>query len=136
MARRSRSAEITAGSYVEVDADSGQGGAVLASYKKPRKAVFRDAIPDAPFAGRRTCPPYNVHVMTWGEVELEPEVDEWLDSLSQDDQETGVFYVDLLAERGCAARRAVHQAVAREAPGTPFPSLSRGCAHHLLDRFG
>ncbi|OPG06483.1 type II toxin-antitoxin system RelE/ParE family toxin [Microbispora sp. GKU 823] len=38
--------------------------------------------------------------MSWGEVELEPEVDEWFDSLSQDDQETAVFYVDLLAERG------------------------------------
>ncbi|MEU7000194.1 type II toxin-antitoxin system RelE/ParE family toxin [Nonomuraea sp. NPDC046570] len=38
--------------------------------------------------------------MNWGEVELEPEVDEWFDSLSQDDQETAVFYVDLLAERG------------------------------------
>ncbi|MDX3102194.1 type II toxin-antitoxin system RelE/ParE family toxin [Nonomuraea angiospora] len=33
-------------------------------------------------------------------MELEPEVDEWFDSLSQDDQETAVFYVDLLAERG------------------------------------
>ncbi|WP_083974600.1 type II toxin-antitoxin system RelE/ParE family toxin [Herbidospora daliensis] len=33
-------------------------------------------------------------------MELEPEIDEWLDSLSQDDQETAVFYVDLLAERG------------------------------------
>ncbi|WP_182887508.1 type II toxin-antitoxin system RelE/ParE family toxin [Microbispora sp. H10885] len=38
--------------------------------------------------------------MKWGEVELELEVDEWFDSLSQDDQETAVFYVDLLAERG------------------------------------
>ncbi|MFD1932965.1 hypothetical protein ACFSKW_15925 [Nonomuraea mangrovi] len=38
--------------------------------------------------------------MTWGELELEPEVDKWFDSLSQDDQETAVFYVDLLAERG------------------------------------
>lgn len=38
--------------------------------------------------------------MTWGKVELEPEVDEWFESLNQDDQETAVFYVDLLAERG------------------------------------
>ncbi|KAF0849368.1 type II toxin-antitoxin system RelE/ParE family toxin [Nocardia caishijiensis] len=38
--------------------------------------------------------------MNWGEVELEPEVDEWFDSLVQDDQETAVFYVDLLAEHG------------------------------------
>ncbi|MEV4577014.1 type II toxin-antitoxin system RelE/ParE family toxin [Nonomuraea jabiensis] len=27
-------------------------------------------------------------------------MDEWFDSLRQDDQETAVFYVDLLAERG------------------------------------
>jgi hypothetical protein len=33
-------------------------------------------------------------------VELEPEVDEWFDSLEQDDQETAAFYVDLLAQRG------------------------------------
>lgn len=38
--------------------------------------------------------------MTWGEVELEPEVDEWFDTLDQDDKETAAFYVDLLAERG------------------------------------
>ncbi|MEU8149159.1 hypothetical protein [Nonomuraea sp. NPDC048901] len=38
--------------------------------------------------------------MNWGEVELEPEIDKWFDSLSQEDQETVVFYVDLLAWRG------------------------------------
>ena len=38
--------------------------------------------------------------MTWGEVELEPEVDEWFDTLDQEGQETVAFYVDLLAERG------------------------------------
>ncbi|MER7130800.1 type II toxin-antitoxin system RelE/ParE family toxin [Streptosporangium saharense] len=38
--------------------------------------------------------------MNWGEVELEPEVDEWFDTLDQEDQETAAFYVDLLAERG------------------------------------
>jgi hypothetical protein len=38
--------------------------------------------------------------MTWGEVELEPEVDEWFDTLDQNDKETAAFYVDLLAERG------------------------------------
>lgn len=38
--------------------------------------------------------------MTWGEVELEPEVDEWFDTLDQVEQETVAFYVDLLAERG------------------------------------
>lgn len=38
--------------------------------------------------------------MTWGEVELEPEVDQWFDTLDQQGQETAVFYVDLLTERG------------------------------------
>jgi len=38
--------------------------------------------------------------MNWGEVELEPEVDDWFDALDQDDKETAAFYVDLLAERG------------------------------------
>lgn len=38
--------------------------------------------------------------MTWGEVELEPEVEVWFDTLDQEGQETAAFYVDLLAERG------------------------------------
>ncbi|MEU8358210.1 type II toxin-antitoxin system RelE/ParE family toxin [Nonomuraea sp. NPDC048882] len=38
--------------------------------------------------------------MNWGEVELEPEVDEWFDTLDQEDQETAAFYIDLLAARG------------------------------------
>nr|WP_055504891.1 type II toxin-antitoxin system RelE/ParE family toxin [Nonomuraea pusilla] len=31
---------------------------------------------------------------------MEPEVDEWFDTLNQEDQETPPFYVDLPAERG------------------------------------
>lgn len=38
--------------------------------------------------------------MSWGEVELEPEVDDWLDSLDADGRGTAAFYIDLLAERG------------------------------------
>ncbi|MBB2909216.1 hypothetical protein FHS43_000462 [Streptosporangium becharense] len=38
--------------------------------------------------------------MSWGEVELESEVDEWFDTLDQEDRETAAFHVDLLAERG------------------------------------
>ncbi|MFB7382568.1 type II toxin-antitoxin system RelE/ParE family toxin [Kitasatospora purpeofusca] len=38
--------------------------------------------------------------MTWGEVELEPEVRDWILRLGQDAQETVAFYVDLLADRG------------------------------------
>jgi hypothetical protein len=49
---------------------------------------------------RDPCLIYNVHVMTWGEVGLEPEVDTWFDTLDQEGQETAAFYVDLLAERG------------------------------------
>jgi len=46
------------------------------------------------------CTANNVRVMNWGEVELEPEVDDWFDTLGQDDKETAAFYVDLLAARG------------------------------------
>ncbi len=38
--------------------------------------------------------------MTWGEVELEPEVRDWILGLGQGAQETVAFYVDLLADRG------------------------------------
>jgi hypothetical protein len=38
--------------------------------------------------------------MNWGEVEVEPEVQEWIWGLPDSAQETVVFYVDLLAERG------------------------------------
>ncbi|GAA3723749.1 type II toxin-antitoxin system RelE/ParE family toxin [Salinactinospora qingdaonensis] len=38
--------------------------------------------------------------MMWGEVELEPEVEQWFDTLDQSSQETAAFYIDLLAERG------------------------------------
>ncbi|WP_406401471.1 type II toxin-antitoxin system RelE/ParE family toxin [Streptomyces sp. NBC_00879] len=38
--------------------------------------------------------------MTWGEVELEPEVEKWFLGLSQQHRGTVAFYVDLLAEQG------------------------------------
>ena len=38
--------------------------------------------------------------MSWGVVELEPEVDGWIDSLDEESKETVAFYVDLLAEYG------------------------------------
>lgn len=41
-----------------------------------------------------------MNVINWGEVELEPEVVDWIDSLRQHDQETVAFYIDLLAARG------------------------------------
>ena len=38
--------------------------------------------------------------MTWGTVELEPEVRDWLEELPTDRFATAAFYVDLLAEQG------------------------------------
>jgi hypothetical protein len=38
--------------------------------------------------------------MTWGIVELEPEVQKWLNELPTGQFATAAFYVDLLAERG------------------------------------
>lgn len=38
--------------------------------------------------------------MAWGTVELEPEVEEWLLSLSLADFGHVAFFIDLLAERG------------------------------------
>lgn len=38
--------------------------------------------------------------MSWGGVELEPEVRDWLESLPTAQFATVAFYVDLLAERG------------------------------------
>lgn len=38
--------------------------------------------------------------MSWGTVELEPEVRDWLESLSTSHFATTAFYVDLLAEHG------------------------------------
>jgi hypothetical protein len=43
---------------------------------------------------------YTIAVMSWGTVELEPEVENWL--LGLDDQRYGqaLFHLDLLEERG------------------------------------
>jgi hypothetical protein len=38
--------------------------------------------------------------MTWGEVELEPEVERWFLGLTDNHRGTVTFYVDLLADRG------------------------------------
>jgi hypothetical protein len=38
--------------------------------------------------------------MTWGTVELEPEVRDWIEGLSTTQFATAAFYVDLLAEHG------------------------------------
>ncbi|MEV4545069.1 addiction module toxin RelE [Micromonospora sp. S4605] len=38
--------------------------------------------------------------MTWGSVELEPEVRDWLEALSTTDFARAAFYIDLLASQG------------------------------------
>ncbi len=38
--------------------------------------------------------------MTWGHVEVEPEVERWLQQLPDEDFGQAAFYIDLLAERG------------------------------------
>jgi hypothetical protein len=38
--------------------------------------------------------------MVWGEVELEPEIEAWLEDLSDDAYGQAEFHIDLLAERG------------------------------------
>jgi hypothetical protein len=38
--------------------------------------------------------------MTWGRIELQPEVVGWLQELSADDFGHAAFYIDLLADRG------------------------------------
>ena len=43
---------------------------------------------------------YSIRGMSWGTVELEPEVRDWLEGLSTTQFATAAFYVDLLAEHG------------------------------------
>jgi hypothetical protein len=43
---------------------------------------------------------YSIHAMTWGTVELEPEVRNWLEGLPTVLFARAAFYVDLLGEQG------------------------------------
>lgn len=43
---------------------------------------------------------YSIFAMSWGTVELEPEVRDWLEGLPTRQFATTAFYVDLLAEQG------------------------------------
>lgn len=45
---------------------------------------------------------YSILAMSWGEVELEPEVSEWFVALAESDQARVRFHVDRLAELGPA----------------------------------
>jgi hypothetical protein len=44
--------------------------------------------------------PYSIAAMSWGTVELEPEISEWLESLSTAQFARAAFYIDLLAAEG------------------------------------
>lgn len=43
---------------------------------------------------------YSMHVMSWGEVELEPEVRDWYEELDEDEQARVEFHVVRLADLG------------------------------------
>lgn len=43
---------------------------------------------------------HSINAMTWGTVELEPEVRDWLDQLPVEQFATVAFYIDLLSEEG------------------------------------
>jgi phage-related protein len=43
---------------------------------------------------------YSINAMTWGTVELEPEVRDWLENLSAGQFARALFYIDLLADQG------------------------------------
>jgi hypothetical protein len=46
--------------------------------------------------------------VAWGVVELEPEVADWLERLSDEEFGRVEFYVDLLADRGAPPRATLH----------------------------
>lgn len=46
---------------------------------------------------------YSIAAMPWGVVELEPEVEKWMESLPIAQFAHAAFYVDLLAETGTVA---------------------------------
>lgn len=50
--------------------------------------------------GRFSYPSYSIAAMTWGTVELEPEVRDWLEQLPTAQFAHAAFYIDLLAEQG------------------------------------
>jgi hypothetical protein len=81
--------------------------------------------------------------MTWGVVELEPEVEKWLESLPTALFARAAFYVDLLGDQGrCSASRTPNSSIASYANcgfisnGRQSGSLtgSRGPADHPVDR--
>ena len=62
----------------------------LRSYATPKRGDRREG----------THPGYSIAAMAWGTVELEPEVQSWLEDLSTARFATSAFYIDLLAGQG------------------------------------
>lgn len=72
---------------------------------------------------RKAQDAYSIRAMSWGTIELEPEVEEWLVSLADDDFGQVERYVDLLADKG------VHL-------GEPFTRQLRGKLRELRFHLG
>src|SRR5512144_463866 len=71
--------------------------------------------------------------MTWGSVELEPEVRDWLEDLPTAQFMTAAFYIDLLAEQGAL----LGEPYTRQLDGSSGSCGSTGPGpgpDHLLDR--
>ena len=64
---------------------------------------------------------YSIGAMTWGTVELESEVRDWLVALPTSQFASAAFYVDPVADREPLLGGAVHPAAGREAAGAAVP---------------
>ena len=70
--------------------------------------------------------------MAWGAVELEPEVTDWLERLSDEEFGRVEFYVDLLAERGPLLEyptRANSEASSASSVSTSAHGVTRSASH-------
>ncbi|WP_207229899.1 type II toxin-antitoxin system RelE/ParE family toxin [Krasilnikovia cinnamomea] len=72
--------------------------------------------------------------MAWGAVELEPEVEKWLESLPTPQFAHAAFYVDLLAEHGPLLDEPHTKQLDRKLRELRFHLERRSGPDHLLDR--
>jgi len=72
--------------------------------------------------------------MAWGAVELEPEVEKWLESLPTAQFAHAAFYVDLLAEQGPLLGEPYTKQLDRKLRELRFHPRAAGGPDHLLDR--
>ena len=73
--------------------------------------------------------------MAWGVVELEPEVEKWLESLPTALFAHAAFYVDLLAEQGPLLGEPYTKQLDGKASRVAVPPGAAGGQGHLLDRY-